>query len=66
MKIITKRKQEELDKMAIKKLRFVARATLLNFRLLPEKSAKDMERNNAEVHKAMDSAEQVFYADNVM
>lgn len=63
MKIITKKKQKELDAMEIKKLRFVASATLSNLAqyghlkdTIPQGIIKTVE----------DMAEQVFYADNVI
>lgn len=58
MKIISKNKQTSTDKMTIKKLRFVARATLHNVRgiVLTEEDFK----------LAEDRAEQVFYADDVI
>ncbi|HEC33017.1 MAG TPA: hypothetical protein ENI63_02030 [Candidatus Kaiserbacteria bacterium] len=64
MQIITKKKQAELDAIAIKKLRFVARATLqataqdglIKVDSIPEGFIKTAE----------DRAEQVFYADDVM
>lgn len=58
MKIITEKRQKEIDAMFKKKLRFVARATLQNVRgiVLPK---EDLEL-------AEDKAEQVFYADDVI
>ena len=58
MKIVTEKKQKEIDAMTIKKLRFVARATLHNVRNI----VLDAE----DVRIAEDRAEQVFYADDVI
>jgi len=66
MQIITKKKQEELDAMAIKKLRFVARATLENFHLRPYVREDDIKHNEMELKKVQDNAEQVFYSDDVI
>lgn len=59
MKLITNKKQKEIDAMIIKKLRFVARATL-------ESLAKADTIPSNDLKKAMDIAEQVFYADDVI
>lgn len=57
MKIITDKKQEKIDEMMIKKLRFVARATLeMAYPFTPKQ----------ELEKAMDRAEQVYWANNVI
>lgn len=66
MKIITKKQQKEIDKMIIKKLRFVARATLENFALIPEGRLEDSQDNEDTKRRAMQSAEAVFYADDVI
>lgn len=58
MKIITKKEQEKINTMIIKKLRFVARATLSNVR--------GLKRVEDDIRIAEDKAEQVFYADNVI
>lgn len=58
MKFITNKKQKEIDEMMIKKLRFVARATLENIR--------GIILTQDDIKIAMDRAEQVFYADDVI
>ncbi len=58
MKIITKKKQKEIDAMTRKKLRFVARATL--------QSIRGIILTKDDYNTAMDRAEQVFYADDVI
>ena len=60
MKIVTKRKQKEIDDMTIKKLRFVARATLQNF------SGNGIISSPENIKVAENCAEQVFYADDVI
>lgn len=58
MRIVTKKEQEKIDAMTIKKLRFVARATLQN--------VKGIVLTEDDIKIAEDCAEQVFYADNVI
>ena len=58
MKIITNRKQKEIDNLIIKKLRFVARATYL--------SVRNLHPTENDLKIAMDKAEDVFYADDVI
>lgn len=65
-KIITKKKQAEIDAMTIKKLRFVARATLYNYKLIPINSRADYEFNKTVTNLAMNKAEDVFWADDVL
>lgn len=66
IKIITTKKQKEIDRMTIKKLRFCAKATLETFKEYPIKSEGDAMRKIEEIVKAMDMAEQIFYADDVI
>lgn len=63
MKIVTKKQQDELDAMAIKKLRFVARATLNNA-VREGHITKNISPEY--IDQAMNRAKDVFYADNVM
>lgn len=63
MKIVTKKKQKELDEMMIKKLRFVALATLQT--AFSDGEVIKKEKKNW-IKIVMDNAEQVFYADDVM
>lgn len=60
MKLITNKRQKEIDEMMIKKLRFVASATLAQVKgLVPL-------IEEGEIENAMNRAEQVYYADNVI
>jgi len=61
MKIITNKKQKELDEMAIKKLKFVARATLQTYGRF-----NTPEEYKTEIERAERSASEVFWADNVI
>lgn len=63
MKIITNKRQKELDAMTIKKLRFVAFATLKG--LYQDGYIKDNIPQGI-IKLVEDRAEQVFYADNVI
>lgn len=58
MKIITNKKQKEIDEMMIKKLRFVARETL--------SCIKNISLTKEDLEMAMYRAEQIYYADNVI
>ena len=52
--------------MFIKKLQFVARATLYNFKLIPELCVEDSQKNKETIAHAMRSAREVHYADDVI
>ena len=60
MKIITNKRQKEIDEMMIKKLRFVAKATLDYSNRMIGKAEE------VQYIIAMKSAEQVYYADDII
>lgn len=58
MEIITNKKQGEINAMFVKKLRFVAKITLQDVR--------GIKLTKEDLELAMNRAEQVFYADDVI
>lgn len=61
MRIISEKRQKELDAMVIKKLRFVAKAT---YRIYGHYNTQEQFKKESE--QAADAAEQAFYASDVL